>query len=63
MWSNVPDFLRLIPEILSSRHIENHICVCYNADRQKDNTSPLRTTTKSPGAPNTEAFLFPFLEW
>ena len=36
-------------EIKLSGNIAKSICICYNADRQKDVNSPLRTTTKTPG--------------
>lgn len=62
MWSNVPDFLRLIPEILSSRHIENHICICYNACRQSEVENPCGSTKRKPQCGNTGVFYSHFPE-
>ena len=44
-------FFRLISKILSSRHIENPICICYNACRQREIISPCKMDNENPGEP------------
>ena len=56
-------FSRIISEILSSRHIENPICICYNAYRQREIISPYKMANENPGAAISGVFYSYFWQW